>query len=475
YSINENELKDAYKRDIYGDYIIETNFEFDFAIRQAGDFLLFFSSNECGIIKRLVKARKIWNMIIEGNYKTAEPGIIFWDVMKEYSPSDYVGNPIICTNPCAEVPLEDGGACNLGSINLSRFVISPYSEKAKIDWKKLERAVETLQRAIDNAIEWNIYLNPLEKQREAAKSTRRQGIGVMGIADMFNELGIAYDSEQALNLLEEIMKRIANIAYQSSAKLAYEKGQSPIFNYDAYSKNPFFKQALTEETKKIIKKYGLRNIAILSIAPTGTISNAIKSFEYNGKNYIGVSGGIEPIFALYYNRRSESIADNKIFRIFHSTVQAYLDMKGLGDVAQESTEEELKKLLPSYMLKTAHTIDYIKRVEIQSTAQKYIDHSISSTVNLPEEIEPETISEIYIQAWKKRLKGITVYREGSRFPILSTIGKKTEFQEFKDKKFKINVDGKEYVVKGDEILVLPSGKLITLYHGIKNGIFKEAS
>jgi ribonucleoside-diphosphate reductase alpha chain len=470
--ISEEELKDPYKRDVYGDYVIETDKEFDLAIRKAGDFLLFFSSEQTGIIKRLVNARKIWNMFIEGNYKTAEPGLVFWDVMKAYSPSDYIGKPIVCTNPCAEVPLEDGGACNLGSINLSTFVLNPFTEKAKIDWKKLEKAVETLQRAIDNAIEWNIYLNPLEKQRDAAKELRRQGIGVMGIADMLNQLGIAYDSDEGISILEEVMKRIANIAYQSSAKLANEKGSLEIFDYEKYSMNPFFKQALTEETKKLIKKYGLRNIALLSIAPTGTISNAVKSFELRGKNYIGVSGGIEPVFAIYYTRRTESMGE-KVFRVFHSTIQAYLDMKGLSDLAQESSEEELRKILPAYMLRTAHVIDPEKRVKIQAIAQKYIDHSISSTVNLPEDIDPEVISDIYINAWKNGLKGITIYREGSRYPILSTIGKRTEFQEFKDKKFKIVVDGKEYVVKGDEIIVLPSGKLTTVYHGIKKGILKE--
>ena len=146
-------------------------------------------------MRELVKARDIWDQFIEGNYKTAEPGIIFWTTMSDYSPSNYVGRPIICTNPCAEVPLEDGGACNLGSINLSRFIDNGFSEQAQINWDQLAESTRILVRFLDNVVTWNEDLNALEKQRIAAKETRRLGLGVMGIADMLNQIGLAYDSE----------------------------------------------------------------------------------------------------------------------------------------------------------------------------------------------------------------------------------------------------------------------------------------
>ncbi len=463
--INEKELEDPYKRDVYGDYVIELPEKFDLAIKKAGDFLLFFSSNETGTIKKLVKASEIWHLFIESNYKSAEPGCIFWDVMKAYSVSDYLGKPIITTNPCGEVPLEDGGSCNLGSINLARFVKNPY-KNALIDYEKLEKAIETLNRALDNAIEWNIYLNPLEKQREAAKTTRRQGIGIMGLADMLMFLQIAYDDEKALDIIEKVMKSMANNSYKISAYLAKEKG-SVIFDYENYSKNPFFQAALEEKTKKIIGQHGLRNITLLSIAPTGTISNIVKSFEHEGKNYIGVSNGIEPLFSLYYLRRTESMGENKVFKVLHSTINAFIDINN-GQIKEDFTEEEIRKMLPYYMQRTAYVIDPKKRVEIQAIAQKYVDNSISSTVNLPVDIEPEILSEIYIYAWEKKLKGLTIYREASRFPILAREKTYNEFLDFAKKRFKLVVNGKTFIVNGDDIIKL-NGKLTTVYHAIKNG------
>ncbi len=467
--LSENDLNDPYKRDVFGDYVIQLEEEsFDLAIHYSGDFLQYFASEPSGEIKKLVKARDIWDAFVEGNYKTAEPGLIFWSKMSGYSPSNYVGRPISSTNPCAEVPLEKGGACNLASVNLSRFVKSGYTPQAKIEFGKLKEVVQLVVRFLDNVVTWNEYLNPLETQKEAAKLTRRLGLGIMGIADMLNQLGISYDSEEGTQIMERVMREISNAAYQASANLAAEKGATPIFNYKDYSRNPFFKEALTRETQKMIKEKGLRNIAILSIAPTGTISNIVKSFELDGKNYIGVSGGIEPIFALYYTRRAESFG-NQFFKVFHSTVQAYIDMYKLNEKVEKISDmEELKEILPPYFFRTAHFIRPEKRVKIQSICQKYVDHSISSTVNLPEDIEPEVISDIYLRAWKEGLKGITIYRDGSRFPVLSVDGKKTEFQAFKNKMFRIiSEDGEEKLVRGDEVIALPDGKLTTVYHYVK--------
>ena len=191
---------------------------------------------------------------------------------------------------------------------------------------------------------------------------------------------------------------------------------------------------------------------------------------------IGISGGIEPIFALYYTRRSETLnkGEDTYFKVFHNTVQAYIDVNNLQEkVKDATTEEDLKKILPEYFFRTAHHITPDTRVKIQGIAQKYVDHSISSTVNLAEDIDPEVISDIYLKAWKNRLKGITVYRDGSRYPILSVEGEETHFQRFKNKKFSIKSGENQKEIAGNEVLVTPSGRLTTIYHGKKLGLFNQ--
>ena len=466
-NVSEDDMNNINNRDLFGDYVISIkNQDYDLALKQAGDFLLYFDSPQTNEIKELVKSREIWDQFIEGNYTTAEPGIIFWSTMSNYSPSNYVGKPIICTNPCAEVPLEDGGACNLGSINLSRFISNGYTTNPQIDWDQLADSTRTLVRFLDNVVTWNEDLNALEKQRIAAKETRRLGLGVMGIADMLNQLGLGYDSDEGIEIITKVMKFITNAAYQASASLAAEKGSSPIFNEESYMECPFIKEALSAETQMALRENGLRNIAIMSIAPTGSISNIVLSFQNNNKNYIGVSGGVEPIFSTHYTRRSESFG-NKFFKVFHSTIQAYIDVNNLQ--SEIDNADKIDDVLPKFLTRTAHKIDSDKRVEIQGLIQKYIDHSISSTINLPEDVQPELISNIYLKAWKANLKGVTIYRDGSRFPILSTEGDLTEFQKDKSKQFKITNDAADdTLVKGDEIIKLDDGTLTTVYHFMKN-------
>ena len=468
-SITKSKFSDKMNRDVYGDISIElNNEEYDLAIRQAGDFMLYFSSEQTGEIRRMVKARDIWDQFIEGNYKTAEPGLIFWSTMSKYSPSNYVGKPIICTNPCAEVPLEDGGACNLGSLNLSCFIENGYEANAKINWDKLAESTAILIRFLDNVVTWNEDLNALEKQKVAARETRRLGLGIMGIADMLNQLGLGYDSKEGIAIITQAMEFITNAAFQASASLAGEKGASPIYSEEEYMKCPFIEAALSKETQSLIRENGIRNIAIMSIAPTGSISNIIKGIQVGEKNYIGVSGGVEPIFALYYTRRTESFKKNEFYKVFHSTVQAYIDKMDLREELEAA--DKIEDILPDYFLRTAHHIKPDKRVEIQGLIQRYIDHSISSTINLPEDVQPEVISDIYLKAWKKDLKGVTIYRDGSRFPILSTEETElTEFQKIKENEFKISVDGDEIITaNGEEIIKLPDGTLTTVYHYMKN-------
>ena len=470
-TVTEEELKDVKYRNIFGDYIVKGAGGQDLAIHFAGDFLLYYNSDPTSEIKRLIKAKEAWNLFVSSNYKTAEPGLIFWSRMTKYSPTNYIGRPIISTNPCGEIPLQDGGACNLGSINLSRFVNNGYTDHAEVDWELLRTTTHDFTRMLDNTITWNEQLNPLEKQRVATVETRRLGLGVMGIADMFNQLGIEYDSDEGIQLIEKVMRFIANESYRASAVLAKEKKPAPLWDYQAYSRGPFFQEALSEDVKELIKENGLRNLALLTIAPTGTLSNVVLGFVHNNKHYAGVSSGVEPVFALYYRRRSETLnkeESSKFYNVFHPTVQGYVDMMGLRDSLNDIEDlEEMRKILPQHFFRTSHFIDPMKRVEVQGVCQKFIDHSISSTVNLPESIRPETVSQVYFEAWKKGLKGITIYRDGSRYPILSVATQQSEFQKFKTKSFKVVTGSGELLLKGDEVFTMEDGSLSTVFHSLE--------
>jgi ribonucleoside-diphosphate reductase alpha chain len=284
---------------------------------------------------------------------------------------------------------------------------------------------------------------------------------------MLNQLGLGYDSDEGIAIITKTMQFITNAAFQASASLAGEKGASPIYSEEEYMECPFIEEALSKETQTLIRENGIRNIAIMSIAPTGSISNIVKGIQVGNKNYIGVSGGVEPIFALYYTRRTESFGKNEFYKVFHSSVQAYIDKMELTDELEKA--DKIEDILPDYFLRTAHHIEPDKRVEIQGLIQRYIDHSISSTINLPEDVQPEIISDIYLNAWKQNLKGVTIYRDGSRFPILSTERELTEFQKVKENEFKISVDGDEIITaNGEEIIKLPDGTLTTVYHYLKN-------
>ena len=470
--VSEGDLKDPQKRDVYGDYVIEIDAPYDLAVHYSGDFLLYYGSPNVGSIKKLVKAREIWNAFVESNWRSAEPGLIFWSHMSRYSPSNYIGVPIMGTNPCGEVPLEHGGACVLASLNLVTFVDDPLTQNARFNWEEFIDAVHTIIRFLDNVDEWNIYMHPLEDQQSAMRNLRRIGAGVLGLADMLIALGMEYDSDEAIEFVEKIMRTYMNEAYRASSLLAEEKGPFPLWDFEKWSKNPYFER-LDEDVKESIRRRGLRNVTVMAIAPTGNTSNSTLALSINGKNYVGVSSGIEPVFALYYLRRTEAIEKNKVFKVFHPIAQAYLDLYGLNEAAQNAkNEEELKKVLPPYFFRTAHVIDPMKRVQIQGVIQRWVDGSISSTVNLPEDIHPEVVSDIYKEAWRRKLKGITIYREGSRFAVLLTEGKKTEFQEYKDKKFKIYDGDRVIEVFGDTVIELPDGRLTTVYHAIKEGILR---
>jgi len=340
-------------------------------------------------VYRKVKAKELWFKIIKNAHASAEPGIIFWDTMKDYHNVEYA-NPLTSTNPCGEQPLASYTACNLGNINLNKFV----NEEGHFDYEQLAAVARTATRFMDNIIEYNMDNHALDKIKSAVASDRRIGLGITGLADALVLMKIKYDSQAALDETEKIMRVIRDEAYRTSVEIAKEKGPFPLFRWEGYSQSKFV-QSLPQDIQNSIKTHGIRNSTVLTVPPVGT-----------GSIVAQTSSGIEPIFCTSYRRRVKN-HDGETFseyKVYHPLVK-----KLFGD----------DEKLPDYVV-TAHDIDPYFRVKMQGTIQKYVDSSISSTVNLSEDVSVETVADIYMTAYKAGLKGITVYREGSREGILQT-------------------------------------------------------
>ncbi len=342
-------------------------------------------------IYQTVKAKDLWNKIITHAHSSAEPGLLFWDTMKDYHNAEYC-SPLVSTNPCAEQPLPDGGCCNLGAVNLERFVDS--TGNFMIEEFKNTVAIGT--RFLDNVVDYNMDRHALEDQKQNATNDRRVGLGILGLGDMLVKMGIQYDSEDALQTIDQIMQIFRDTAYDTSVQLAIEKGAFPNFKWSGYAKSKFIKN-LPKTLQKKIKKHGIRNSTLTTVAPTGS-----------GAIVARVTSGVEPIFATSYKRRvkrNDGYGKTfKEYKVYHPVIEKLY-----------GTDEDL----PKHVV-TAHNIDPYFRVKMQGAIQKYIDSSISSTVNLANNITEETIADIYMTAYEAGLKGITVYREGSREGILIT-------------------------------------------------------
>jgi ribonucleoside-diphosphate reductase alpha chain len=348
-------------------------------------------------VYKTIKARTLWNRIIEHAHASAEPGLLFWDTMKDYHNAEYC-SPLVSTNPCAEQPLPDGGCCNLGAVNLERFV----DENGNFMIDEFKKTVAIGTRFLDNVVDYNINRHALENQKQNATNDRRVGLGILGLGDMLVRMSIKYDSEDALQTVDQIMKIFRDITYETSVELAQEKGSFPNFDWKGYSKSKFIKN-LPKSIRDKISANGIRNSTLTTVAPTG--SGAIVS---------RVTSGVEPIFATSYKRRVKK--NDSYGRSFdeYKVIHPVINQLFGGD-----------EDLPDYVV-TSHNIDPYFRVKMQSVIQKYIDSSISSTVNLSENITVDTIADIYMKAYKTGLKGITVYREGSREGILITDKPKEE-------------------------------------------------
>ena len=349
---------------------------------------------------RTVKAKDLWMKIIEHAHSSAEPGLLFWDTMTKYHNAEYC-SPLVSTNPCAEQPLPDGGCCNLGALNLERFV----DQDGNFDFDGFKETTAIGARFLDNVIDYNLERHALEDQKQNAMNDRRVGLGILGLGDMLVKMGIQYDSDEALETIGKIMEIHRDTAYETSVDLAKEKGQFPNFDWDGYSQS-LFVQDLPKKLQTKIKNNGIRNCTLTTVAPTGS-----------GAIVARVTSGVEPIFATSYKRKvkkNDSLGKEfDTFTVYHPVIQ---EMFG--------TDENL----PKYVV-TAHNVDPFFRVKMQGVVQKYIDSSISSTVNLAEETTVDTVADIYMTAYKADLKGITVYREGSREGILITDDKSSENEE----------------------------------------------
>lgn len=390
------------------------------------------------VITKEVDAAKIFNKLAVNNYRTGEPGILFWDtiennhMLSEDKEFYYAG-----VNPCAEESLPNGGSCLLGSFNLSAYI-----NNESFNYNQFRNDIHIVVKAMNNVLDEGLPLHPLEIQRQTVYDYRQIGVGIMGLADMLIKMGIKYDTVEAQRVCDEIGFIMINESLKASALLAKEFGHYPKYNREAVLASPFIMKNTDDETYMLIDKYGLRNSQILTIAPCGTLSTML-----------GISGGIEPIFNTSYTRLTKSLHDEDVaYKVYTPIVKEYMDKHGITDEAD----------LPNFFV-TAQNINPYMRVKMQGIWQSHIDASISSTVNLRNETTVEEIEQLYIEAWKQGCKGLTIFRDGcERAAILTTSTKKEEPEE-KAPEIPQN-NGLKF---GDTIM--PSDSLVGLKKTIKSG------
>lgn len=384
---------------------IRFNDEFFEAVKQNKDFTTSFTREATGEkIEKKINAKKFFEHFAHNAWDMAEPGALFWDRIQNYNLcSDIPEYRLESTNPCAEEPLPPGGACLLGSLNLSEFVGS--DKFIKID--ELKEAICIAVRGLNTVLDEGIERHPLPLQRQMARDWRQIGLGIFGLADMLIKMEVRYDSDEAIELCSCLAHIIAETAIMESNRLAIEYGAFPKCDNEAICNSEFIQNLeLNPAKRESILTYGLRNSAILTIAPTGSLSTMF-----------GVSGGIEPIFSNSYTRKTESLnGQDTYYKVYTPVVEQYMREHGVKEEAE----------LPPYFV-TAHDIDPLLRVKMQATWQECVDASISSTVNLKHDATPSDVFNVYLKAWELGCKGVTVYRDGcARTGILTTDNKNPE-------------------------------------------------
>lgn len=383
------------------------------------------------LITKTKKAKELFYLLAKNNWEMAEPGILYWDRIQNYNMLNNTDFKYAGVNPCAEEPLPAGGSCLLGSINLSEFVVNPFTQLSHIDINALEDATIKAVIALNDVLDAGCPLHPLQEQKDSVSKLRQIGLGTMGLADMLIKLGVVYGSPESLKLIGFIYKTMAQAAVEASLELAKKFGCYTDCDKEKLIESSFIKALdLPENMLQDIKTYGLHNSQLLTCAPTGSIATML-----------GTSTGVEPIFAMKYTRKTESL---------HGTDAFY-------DVYTPIAAEFLNKYgtLPSYFIESKDILP-LDRIKVQGELQKYIDASISSTINLPEEATIEDVYDIYIEAWKHGLKGVTVYRANCARQGILTVDKPKEIQNTKAPKRPKELEADYYQVKskGEQFIVL---------------------
>lgn len=398
-------------------------------------------------IKVTKKARELWKQVIHAAWESAEPGVLFWDTVKKRTPSDIYkdfGFESIATNPCGEINLSPLDSCRLLAMNLFSFVEKPFKQDSYFNFEKFSDYSQKSQRLMDDIIDLELEqikkviekikedpeseeikrteLKMWEQIEKVCRTGRRTGLGITALGDALAALNIRYGSDESVKMTENIYKNLAKGAYKASIQMAKERGCFPIWKYELEKDHVFIKQILNEldsDTNKDFKTYGRRNIALTTTAPTGSVSVMTQT-----------TSGIEPAFLLKYTRRKKINPDSKDvkidfidelgdkwqeFTIYHHNFKKWMDITGKSEVEDSP-----------YHKATSNDVDWVKSVELQAVAQKWICHAISKTCNVPNDISEETIAEIYMKAWKSGCKGFTVYRDGCRSGVLVAQGSQTK-------------------------------------------------
>lgn len=401
-------------------------------------------------VSKNINAKKIWDKIVHNAWQSAEPGILFWDtIIKESVPDCYsdLGYKTVSTNPCGEIPLCPYDSCRLLAINLFSYVEQPFTHKACFNFDLFKKHIAVAQRIMDDIIDLelekiDVILQKIESDpeleetksvehnlwkniKEKAAQGRRTGIGITAEGDMLAALGLRYGSDQANEFAIEVHKTIALEAYRASVYTAKDRGAFQIFDAEREKSNPFILRLKDADEKLYYEmlEYGRRNIALLTIAPTGTTSLMTQT-----------TSGIEPVFLPVYKRRRKVNPNDKDVRVdfvdevgdsweeytvFHHKFKQWMSVNGI-DTTKNYSQEELEKIIQQspYYKATSNDVDWLQKVRLQGSVQKWVDHSISVTINLPNDVSESLVGKLYLEAWKAGCKGVTVYRDGSRSGVL---------------------------------------------------------
>jgi ribonucleoside-diphosphate reductase alpha chain len=389
-------------------------------------------------VEEFVDARQLWHEIIEAAWASAEPGLLFWDTVKKRTPTEcYPAYRSVSTNPCGEIVLSPYDSCRLLLVNLYKFVKHPFASIASYDWKGYSSTVQKAQRLMDDLIDLEIEavdriiskiqndpepddvkrgeLELWNKIKQAALGGRRTGLGITALGDTIASLGFVYGSNNSVELTESLYKSLSLNAYSSSIQMAMERGPFLAFSYDAEKDHPFIQQVLTArpELEENYKKYGRRNIALTTTAPAGSVSVLTQT-----------TSGIEPAFMLFYKRRKkimpsdgparvdfvDALGDKwQEYKVYHHAFKKWMEVSN-------KTDEQVQD--SPYWGGTANDIDWVKKVDLQAAAQRWICHSISNTTNIPNETSVDVVKEIYMRGWETGCKGVTIYRDGCRSGVL---------------------------------------------------------